>query len=1348
MGLTTGSSVVLTGLAIELDVANPKSYAVFGGVKGYSLGGTNNLTNYATAEKITYSSDTSAAQTSANLSAAKQSATGCSEGSAWGYTLGGYVIGSSAYTTTTDKTIYATDITTTSTSADSSVARGYQASVSTYNNKGYICGGFSGSSVPLTTVDFITYSLDITVAQTTTALTAARAGAAGLSLPNMKGYVCGGSTGGGTTFYATTEKITFSTDTLVAQTTANLSQSRGSSGGISECSTKGYVAGGFTVNTGAVVTTADKITFSTDTTAAQTTANLSTARSDMGCPSQGSSKGYFLGGFTNASSTVGTTTSDKITFATDTTAAQASANISVARGLASSLDNIYAQTINDISGNINAGTISNFASYSMDNGGCLVFNGNVNYQNTITIPANSSYAFGTGDFAYEIWFYPFNFASGNNYLVDLGSNAGNLQYYLNRLSYYNTSTGGSGNLALKGPALVPNNWYHVTISRVSGTTYMYLNGNLITSQSDGFNFSSPSITLGNYGGGGAYGFVGKIGLFRLYSSKGLSAVEVLQNYNATKNRFAVPNSVMDSSLLMNLDASNRISFARYGGTKGYIIGGYTGALVVTGDKLTYATDTTSASTASNSSIARSGISRHGISEGATKGFISGGYTGGTTSTLVTDKITYSTDVNAAQTSSNLVYARYDGAAFSDFTTKGYLLGGNNETNAAYAQGQKITFAAETFSNIVPASLASVKQGHGSISDGVSKAITAGGSTAGYTVTAMVTSCEKTDFATDQTSSVSMTLSTPVGYFSTLTDYQAKAFFIGGYRYLNSTSSIISSSDSLSFATNSISSFASATLSTGRWAATNLDQITTNGYILGGYTNTGATGYASVTEKFNYTTTTFSNATSANLSQTRGSAASVGPAFDTTTTNTFYDTTTSNDTATLVNGPTYSLTDPAIIFDGTNDYGSYTATALLNPGTALTIAGFVKISNLAQAVGTIFNANDVAYLSQTKGYKFYFRPTSEYAMGAYSMRLQFGMTAWAWNIYASEANAIIDTGWHHVAVTASALNTASPTINFYVDGRKLNNNFWNAGSKAAINYATDANSLRLASTYFPGFPAYEENYLNGSIANLKVFNRSLNDLEILQDYQFYINKLGFLTLNIGTTKNNPAPSGYAIKQIRSSAQTGWYWLNVNGVTSQFWVDMDYDGGGWVMVINNRAGNGAMANLTYFNATKTNINARGSYGLNNNPSNFNLWVGLNAWKTIADETSGSNTVVMFVATSYRTLSDINNHTKRARFTWTGWSATYAWQGAASYVNERGTTTAGLWAYHIANGYSLSAFDLDQDAWGNNCSTYYGNSPWWFGACWDGFYFPNGGGYGDFINWAGAGSDLHNYGAIYVR
>ena len=134
--------------------------------------------------------------------------------------------------------------------------------------KGYTMGGVAATYVA--TTDKITYTTDTTIAQTTGNLSTIRGWLVGVSA-DTKGYVMGGNSGARV---ATTDKITYSTDTTVACTTGNLPQTRQSGAGVSS-DTKGYAMGGWT---GAVVSTTDRITYSTDTTIACTTGNLSTIR--------------------------------------------------------------------------------------------------------------------------------------------------------------------------------------------------------------------------------------------------------------------------------------------------------------------------------------------------------------------------------------------------------------------------------------------------------------------------------------------------------------------------------------------------------------------------------------------------------------------------------------------------------------------------------------------------------------------------------------------------------------------------------------------------------------------------------------------------------------------------------------------------------------------------------------------------------------------------------------------------------------------------------------------------------------------------------------------------------------
>jgi hypothetical protein len=91
--------------------------------------------------------------------------------------------------------------------------------------------------------------------------------------------------------------------------------------------TYGYFAGG---NSGAVVTTADRITFSTGATSANTASNLSTARRFVSGLSDKVTYGYFLGGST-ATSAGQVVTTDRIVFSTSITSANTVSNLALAR---------------------------------------------------------------------------------------------------------------------------------------------------------------------------------------------------------------------------------------------------------------------------------------------------------------------------------------------------------------------------------------------------------------------------------------------------------------------------------------------------------------------------------------------------------------------------------------------------------------------------------------------------------------------------------------------------------------------------------------------------------------------------------------------------------------------------------------------------------------------------------------------------------------------------------------------------------------------------------------------------------------------------------------------------------
>jgi len=213
----------------------------------------------ASSVKFTFSSETQAACTTANLSSTRVQCYQLPANNAIGYWPSG---GSSAVT---DKITYSSDSTAAQTSANVSVARNGSMNVNNFDTKGYMVAG-TGAGVGVIT-DKLTYSNDTTAACTTANASLARWFGVGMGNGTTKGYVGGGDSSAGYAPTVTMDKITFSTDTTAAATSINLLKTRFYFGGVSE-GTKGYFCGGYTANNWTTTTQADIVTFSTDTIAA------------------------------------------------------------------------------------------------------------------------------------------------------------------------------------------------------------------------------------------------------------------------------------------------------------------------------------------------------------------------------------------------------------------------------------------------------------------------------------------------------------------------------------------------------------------------------------------------------------------------------------------------------------------------------------------------------------------------------------------------------------------------------------------------------------------------------------------------------------------------------------------------------------------------------------------------------------------------------------------------------------------------------------------------------------------------------------------------------------------------
>jgi len=269
---------------------------------GYFGGGINFPAIFTTMNKVTYSSDTTTAVPGAALSVARFGAAATGNSTA-GYFGGGGALPSPATFSTMDKVTYSTDTTAAVPGAALSVARTRPAASSARANAnlfpsldppeqtsqtpkttlvptlipspntGYFGGGFSGLSRDI--MDKVTYSTDTIAAVPGAALNATRFYLAATG-NSTAGYFGGGDVGGSVTFSGM-DKVSYAIDTTVAVPGASLSVARSALSATGN-STAGYFGGGNVPGPSPFFSTMDKVTYASDTTAAVPGAALSIAR--------------------------------------------------------------------------------------------------------------------------------------------------------------------------------------------------------------------------------------------------------------------------------------------------------------------------------------------------------------------------------------------------------------------------------------------------------------------------------------------------------------------------------------------------------------------------------------------------------------------------------------------------------------------------------------------------------------------------------------------------------------------------------------------------------------------------------------------------------------------------------------------------------------------------------------------------------------------------------------------------------------------------------------------------------------------------------------------------------------
>jgi hypothetical protein len=199
-------------------------------------------------------------------------------------------------------------------------------------------------------------------------------------------------------------------------------------------------------------------------------------------------------------------------------------------------------------------------------GGSGYFDGSGDY---LSCGSQSAYAFGTGDFTLNAWFY-LTAAPTYMSIADTRSSGWALAIDANRAIYLYSDA--VGFVVTSAVGAVPlNAWTYVTVKRVSGTMTLYLNAVSINSASNSTNFSNTTLTIGANGSGGEP-FFGYICDFQAIKGTGTTPTlptAPLTNVTNTSLLLNYQNgAIFDNAMINNLEtvdnAQISTSVVKYG----------------------------------------------------------------------------------------------------------------------------------------------------------------------------------------------------------------------------------------------------------------------------------------------------------------------------------------------------------------------------------------------------------------------------------------------------------------------------------------------------------------------------------------------------------------------------------------------------------------------------------------------------------------------------------------------------------------------------------------------------------------------------------------------------------------
>jgi len=143
----------------------------------------------------------------------------------------------------------------------------------------------------------------------------------------------------------------------------------------------------------------------------------------------------------------------------------------------------------------------------------------------LSLPSNAAFQYGTGDYTYEFWVYHTNLSGQQTYFSrNASGNFSGVYIYKDTSNFVGVYY--SSQIATSSVTINANQWYHIVVSRLSGTLRIFIDGVQRASVSDTTNLTESIVRIGADGSTATAGFAGYMSNARILKGVGYSSVTV------------------------------------------------------------------------------------------------------------------------------------------------------------------------------------------------------------------------------------------------------------------------------------------------------------------------------------------------------------------------------------------------------------------------------------------------------------------------------------------------------------------------------------------------------------------------------------------------------------------------------------------------------------------------------------------------------------------------------------------------------------------------------------------------------------------------------------------------------